>query len=250
MNYLNNTVSVIIPVYNAEKYIAQTVESVLNQSYNDVEIILIDDCSTDNTKTILNAYQGRIKYKFLQTNSGVAVARNTGLKLAKGRYVAFLDSDDVWYPEKLKKQISCMNEKNAAICYTAIEMIDSSGNIFKEKRPVLEKVDYQFLLRNTMIATSSVVIDRNKTDNFQMPLIRSGQDYATWLQLLRKTEFACGINEVLVKYRTGQKSLSSKKWRSIGQVWTIQTRQEHINIFKASVNTLCFSFNALKKYLF
>lgn len=250
--YDNKVVSVIIPVYNSEEFIAETIESALSQTYQEIEIIIVDDCSKDKSSEIIIGYKelypDRITYHVQEKNMGVGVARNTALKIAKGRYVAFLDSDDLWYPNKIGKQIELMNKKRGAISYTAIEMIDGVGNQIKGKRPVKDIVDYRFLLKNTMIATSSVLIDRNIIGDFQMPIIRSGQDYATWLNLMRNGIDAYGINEILVKYRVRSNSLSSGKLKSVKQVWTIQTKQEGISMISAAFNVCYFSLNALKKY--
>lgn len=251
--YTNDLLSIIIPVFNAEKYIVETLNSIYNQTYKNFEIILVDDCSTDGSAAIIEEQKKahpEIVYHLQEKNMGAAVARNTALSIAKGQYVAFLDSDDIWQPEKTEKQLKLLKEKDGAFSFTAIEMIDDDGKLVKKKRKVKEKVTYKFLLRNTMIPTSSVIIDRNKTGEFSMPLRRSGQDYATWLQLLRDGTVAYGINEALVQYRVGHKSLSSNKFKSIKQVWQIQTQDEHINKFSAFFNVLCFGFNALKKYLF
>lgn len=249
--YNNELVSVIIPVYNVEKYIAKTIESVLNQTYKNIELILVDDCSKDNSGSIISKYvegHKNIIYHLLDNNSGAAVARNKAIEIANGRYIAFLDSDDLWYPEKIEKQLDLMNQKEAAISFTAIEMIDENDELLKGKRNVIDEIDYKFLLKNTMIATSSVVIDRNKTGDFRMPLIRSGQDYATWLLLMREGKNAYGINEVLVKYRKGRQSLSSNKVKNIKKVWRIQTRNENINPVNASINSICYALNAFKKH--
>lgn len=249
--YDNELVSVIIPVFNAEKFISKTIESVLDQTYKEIEIVLVDDCSKDTSRQIIENYaenHKNIVYHLQDKNYGAAVARNTALKIAKGRYVAFLDSDDIWYPQKIEKQIDLMYQKKAAICYTAIEIIDEEDNLIKSKRNVKEKIDYKFLLKNTMMATSTVVIDRKIIGNIQMPNIRSGQDYATWLQLMRNGIVAYGINEVLVKYRKRYNSLSKNKLKSLSQVWNIQTKKEKINVLYASFNTVCFAVNAFKKH--
>jgi len=249
--YDNELVSVIIPVYNAEKFISKTIESVLNQTYKNIEIVIVDDCSKDNSRKIIDQYTANYKnivYHLQEKNCGAAVARNTALKIAKGRYVAFLDSDDLWYPKKLEKQLKLMKQKNAAICYTAIEMIDEDGNLIKGKRNVKEKINYNFLLKNTMIATSTVVVDRNIIGDFQMPNIRSGQDYATWLQLMRNGTDAFGINDVLVKYRKCNNSLSANKLKSVKQVWKIQTEIEDISTLRATINVLYFMLNAFRKH--
>ncbi|MEG1313268.1 MAG: glycosyltransferase family 2 protein [Bacilli bacterium] len=250
--YDNQIVSVIIPVYNAEKYVEQTILSAINQSYLEIEIIVIDDCSKDNSKKIIEKIATRhsnIVYHLQNVNQGVAVARNRALQLAQGRYVAFLDSDDLWNKYKISIQIKQLNTFNASFSYTAIEMIDDKGNNLKGKRKIKSTITYKELLKNTMIATSSVVIDRNIVGDFQMPLIRSGQDYATWLMLLRSGIDARGVDEALVKYRVANNSLSSNKFKSIEQVWKIQVHQEGIAPIYAGYNTFCFILNALKKYL-
>lgn len=249
--YSNNIVSVIIPVYNVAKYIAHTIESILKQSYKDVEIVLVDDCSTDNSAEIIAKYvssHSNVLYHKLERNQGAAVARNKALSIAKGRYVAFLDSDDEWCEGKLEKQLAFMNEKEAAISCTAMDTIDDCGKSLGSVRRVREKIDYNFLLHNTMIATSTVIVDRNKTGNFQMPLRRGGQDYATWLMLMRNGTICYGLDEVLSRYRVLSNSLSSNKWKSIKQVWQIQTEDEGINKVSASINVCCFVANAFIKH--
>ena len=249
--YRNNLVSVIIPVYNVSKYITHTIESILKQSYKNVEIVLVDDCSTDNSAEIIAKYassHSNVIYHKLDSNQGAAVARNKALSIAKGRYVAFLDSDDVWCEGKLEKQLAWMDEKDAAISCTAMDTIDEYGKSLGSVRKVREMIDYHFLLHNTMIATSTVVVDRNKTGNFQMPLRRGGQDYATWLMLMRNGTICYGLNEVLSHYRVLSNSLSSNKWKSIKQVWQIQTEDEGINKISASINVCYFIVNAFVKH--
>lgn len=249
----NSLVSVIIPVYNSEKFIFKTIDSVMNQNFKNIEIIIIDDGSTDNTKRMVqnfikNKSNNIIYYRF-EINSGVSAARNKGLELAKGRYIAFLDSDDIWYSQKILKQLELMNQRNAGICFTAIEIIDEKDNVIKRKRKVLDKVDYHYLLKNTIIATSSIVIDRNIVGNFKMPLIKCGaEDYATWLAIMRKGTIAYGLDEVLVKYRKSRHSLSSNKIKSLKQVWQVQRYNENIHPIKAAYNSTCFAINAFKKY--
>lgn len=248
----NDLVSVITPVYNAERFIEHTLKSVLAQTYRNIEIVLVDDCSTDDSRAIIahfeKEYPGIVRYHLQDKNQGAAVARNTALWLAKGRYVAFLDSDDVWVPEKIERQLNYMKEKDAAFVFSAIDFIDEAGKTIKPRRDVKEIVDYNFLLHNTMIPTSTVLIDRAKAGAFQMPLRRGGQDYATWLMLLRKCRVAYGINDVHCHYRISSGSLSSNKWKSIKQVYEIQTQNEGISRISAAYHTACFIVNALKKY--
>lgn len=251
-NYHNNTVSVVVPVYNVGRHIGAAIESVLSQNYNDVEIILVDDCSTDNSAEVISTFTERfpnIIYHKQEKNGGAAVARNTALNIAKGRYVAFLDGDDVWCKDKLHKQLDFMKLNNAPLSCTALDTINEAGEPLGNQRKVVEQIDYRFLLHNTMIATSTVIVDRNLTGDFQMPLRRGGQDYATWLMLMRNGAVCFGLNEVLSHYRLTANSLSSNKFKSIRQVWEIQTQNEKLAPPKAAINVLRFMFNALLKRL-
>jgi teichuronic acid biosynthesis glycosyltransferase TuaG len=249
--YVEGLVSVIMPIYNAEKYLTETLNSIFNQDYKNIEIILVDDCSKDNSAKMIADFQKRhpeIVYYLQEKNMGAGAARNKALELAKGQYVAFLDSDDIWMSNKIRRQIELMKAKNSPFSYTAIEMMDEKSETIKGKRNIKETCDYKYLLHNTIIATSSVVIDRTVLGDFRMPLRRGGQDYATWLMLLRDGAVACGINEALVRYRVARGSLSSNKFKSIKQVWEIQTQDEKINKFIAAFHVMCFCFNAFKKY--
>ena len=251
LHYQQGLVSIVTPVYNAERFIEQTIQSVLAQTYTDWELLLIDDCSTDDSGKIIQRYaqqDERIKYHRLQENSGAAVARNTAIGLAQGEYLAFLDSDDLWVANKLKRQLSDLKANNAAFVFARIRMIDQQGHVLKENVPIPSMVNYKTLLKRTVIATSTVLLDRKRTGNFSMPLRRGGQDYATWLLLLRKLGFAYGLNECLVEYRVSDNSLSSKKKNSILQVYEIQTQDEHISRTRALFNTCCFCLYAFKKH--
>jgi teichuronic acid biosynthesis glycosyltransferase TuaG len=244
-------VSIVTPVYKAERYIEETIRSVQAQTYRDWELLLVDDCSPDHSREIIErlaADDDRIRYYRLEQNSGAAVARNTAIGKARGQYLAFLDSDDHWEPEKLDRQTHFMQQKGCAFSYTRIRMTDSEGRTTKDNISVPERISYSGLLRQTVIATSTVMIDRRLTGNFSMPLRRGGQDYATWLQILRRTGYAYGINESLTVYRTSNDSLSSNKLDSVRQVYQIQTHDEHISRPLAAFNTLCFCLYAFKKH--
>ncbi len=249
--YDTNTVSVIIPVYNKERFLEDTIKSVLSQTYHNWEIILVDDCSTDSSPEIISKYTSlhkNIIYHKQEKNSGAAVARNTALALASGRFVAFLDADDMWLPHKLEKQLAFMKDKDAAMSCTALECVDENGKSLNSIRKVKELITYNFLLHNTIIATSTVIVDRSKSGDFVMPLRRGGQDYATWLMLMRDNIVCYGLNEVLAEYRVLGDSLSSNKFKSVKQVWEIQTKNEGINKMSAIVNVCFFAFNAFKKH--
>lgn len=244
-------VSIIVPVFNAQRVIEETVKSVQEQTYKYWEIILVDDSSMDRSAILIKKMamnDQRIKYFKLEHNSGAAVARNKGISLAQGRYIAFLDADDYWMPEKLQRELDIMKETKGSFIYTATQMIDEGGHKLGDYTPVPEWTDYNHLLKRTVIATSSVLLDMNMIGDFSMPLRRSGQDYATWLMLLRRVERAYGINEALTFYRISPKSLSSNKLKSIKQVYSIQTKEEGLNPIYAGYNTLCFCLYAFKKH--
>lgn len=249
--YIEGLVSVITPVYNAGKYLDRTLNSVFHQTYKNIEIVLVDDQSKDNSAEIIKEYQKmhpEIVYFLQPENKGAGYARNKALELAKGQYVAFLDSDDIWKPEKVEKQVRLLKENNASFCFTAIEMIDSTDKVIKNKRKVKAVIDYGFLLSNTMIPTSGVMVDRRVKGDFRMHLRRGGQDYATWLRLLRDGSKAYGLNEALVGYRISEGSLSSNKIKSIRQIWEIQTQDEGIGKMKALMNICIWCWNSVKKY--
>ena len=223
----------------------------LAQTYKNIEIIIIDDASTDNSymkieKMIMN--NENIRYYRQPKNMGVAAARNRGIKLANGQYIAFLDSDDLWKQDKLEKQVKIICEKGAEIVFTAIKIIDKDGKLIKNKRKIKERINYKFLLSNTMIATSSVLLALDKIGKFQMPLLHLGEDYATWLMLMRNGREAYGINEALTLYRKSARSLSSKKLKNWKVVWNIQVKFEGVCPVKAYINCLRYAVNSVKKY--
>ena len=249
-DFNNDLVSVIIPVYNAEKYLENTLLSVVNQTYNKWELVLADDCSSDSSPDIISNFTAQypnIVYHRLPKNQGAAVARNSALDIASGRFIAFLDSDDIWDKQKLERQMAFMAETDAFASCTASDVIDDEGLPLGKIRHVVNTIDYKFLLHNTMISTSTVIVDRQKTGRFLMPLLRSGQDYATWLMLMRNGNKFRGFDQVLTHYRISKKSLSSNKLDSLRQIFQIQTQFENIGKISALFNTGCFAFNALKK---
>lgn len=245
-------VSVITPVYNAENFLSETIESVLSQTYKSFEYLLIDDCSTDNSASLIKEYaesDSRIKYIKLSENSGAAVARNTGLENAEGRYIAFIDSDDMWYPEKLEKQLKFMKENKKAFTYTKYERITEENGEVIGAPDFPKKLNYSGLLKNTAIACSTVVIDRQEIGDFRMPLVRKGQDTATWLKILKEHDYAYLLDEVLNQYRAREGSLSSDKFSALKRTWNTYRNIEQLPLYKALYYFSFYVGNAIKRRL-
>ncbi len=254
MKYIENKISVIMPAYNASKYIGKAIISVIKQNYSNLELIIIDDCSSDNTSEIIQQFQKNyenIVYIKMENNSGVAKTRNKGLSIASGQYIAFLDSDDVWLEDKLTKQINIFKEnKGIPFTYTAINIINEKDEIVKKAKKIKTKATYKILLRNTYVATSTVIIDREVTGDFLMPLRKSAEDYSLWLMLLKSFGIAKGINEALVNYRKTENSLSANKMKEIKYFMRVQREDMHIGRIRVLFNTFCYILHAIKKHYF
>lgn len=248
--YIDGLVSVIIPTYNSASYIKKTIDSVLAQTYENFEVVAVDDCSKDSTREVLEDIakgDSRVRPFFQEKNGGAAVARNIAIGNAKGQYIAFLDSDDSWEPDKLEKQIELLRDGNPFV-FCAYDTVDAYGNQLKNRLKIKAKVRYKDLMTKTYIGTSTVIYDRNVIGNPEMPIRRTGQDYAFWLVLLKKSE-AVGINEVLVHYTRRGGSLSKSKLQSLIDVYEVQTKFENINKIIAVIHTAKYFFYAVKKKL-
>lgn len=244
-------VSIITPVYNAEKFISKTIESVVNQTYKNWELILIDDGSSDQSVSLIHQWQ--LKHKNihciqLSKNSGAAVARNVGISAARGQYIAFIDSDDWWLENKLLRQINFMRRNHYGFSYTNFALINEKGEIVKEKVKMPILLDYKGLLKNTAIACSTVVINREAIGDFRMPLVRKGQDTATWLMLMRGRKIkAHGLDEVLNYYRQVNNSLSSNKFAALKRTWHTYYHLEKLPLMKALYYFSYYIMNAIKR---
>ncbi|MDR0880542.1 MAG: glycosyltransferase [Clostridioides sp.] len=246
----NDLVSIITPMYNAERYIEATIDSVLNQTYQDWEMLIVDDCSTDNSSTIVKSYMqrdDRIRYIRTESNKGVSNARNIALKNATGRYIAFLDSDDRWEAEKLAKQVKFMLDKDAAITFTAYELMDENSKKLGKEIRIPDKVWYSKLLKGNVMGCLTVVIDKSKLD-FEIEM--SGvphEDYVLWLSVLKKGYMAYGIDEVLAVYRKSSTSLSGNKLKAARWTWNIYRKIEKIPLYKAVYYFINYGINGIKK---
>lgn len=245
-------VSIITPSYNSKRFIEDTVKSVQNQTYTNWEMIIVDDCSNDGTREILTRLadlDDRIKVFFLNENSGAAIARNKALKEAKGKFIAFLDSDDMWHETKLEKQLAFMRNKDVAFSFTEYELMDEEGVLLNKKVEIPDSIDYHGLLKNTIIGCLTVMINREKTGYFEMPNIRTRQDFALWLSILKKGFTAHGLKETLSKYRVVKGSISSNKINAAKKTWYVFREVEKLNLVYSSWCFLNYSFQAIKKRL-
>lgn len=229
-------ISVITPTYNCAKFIEYTIESVRAQSYKQWEMIIVDDCSTDNTKKIVDKFikeDNRIKYFCLENNSGAAIARTKAMELAKGEYMAFLDSDDIWSEDKLKKQLIFMKQNGFSFTCTAYEQIDEDGNSLNRIIQTVSKADYNRVLLDCPVGNSTVMYNVEKMGKFEVPNIRKRNDDALWLQMLKKEKYIYGMNSVLMKYRIRQNSISSNKFKVIKYHWILYRDIEHLSIARS-----------------
>ena len=246
----DNLVSIITPVYNAERFLRQTIESVLSQDYKEWEMILVDDCSKDQSESIIKSYiekDNRIKYIKLKVNSGAAVSRNTAIENAKGRYIAFLDSDDVWTSNKLKVQIEFMKKNNVGFTFSDYKVMTEEGVEIDRFIRVPKLIDYKGYLKNTIIGCLTVVVDRKICGDFFMVNIRKNQDMATWLKILKRGHKAYGINECLGVYRLVDGSISNNKIKAAKSVWRTYREIEKLNVMISLYYFIGYSYNAVKK---
>lgn len=240
-------VSVIMPTYNCGQYIAESIDSVISQTYTNWEIQIVDDCSTDNTREILKQYLEKydnIHYFCLKKNSGPAVARTEAIKRANGKYVAFLDSDDLWDREKLKKQIRFMEEKGVLFSCTAYRQMSEDGRDLHTVLFPPQKISYnKCILLSNPIGNLSVIYDQEVLGKFEVPPIKKRNDFALWLQILKKTDYCYGYEEVLGTYRLGRKgSVSSNKAKQIKYHWQLYKQIEGHGFLRSLFEVGCWAF--------
>lgn len=242
-------ISVIIPAYNCEKYIAKAIESVLEQEDVLLELLIINDCSTDHTEEIILTYgkDDRIRYLKNDYNIGVAKTRNKGVQQARGEFVAFLDADDWWDQGKLKKQIELMRKKGQVLCSTARELVDEHGRSLGKVIPVKELITYRLLLLHNCINCSSVVLKKDVAKEFPMEHEDSHEDYITWLKILQEYGTACAVNEPLLKYRLRSSSKSGSKLHSARMTYKVY-RYSGFGYCQSIIYFLSYALHGLWKY--
>jgi len=235
MNHENKLVSIIMPAYNAEEFISDSIESVLQQTYNNWELIIVDDNSDDNTPEIVEKYSqkdSRIHLKVLDKNSGAAVSRNHAISRASGTYLAFLDSDDLWAKEKLTEQIKFMENNNYLFTSTSFEEINKKNQLNGNVASSHECLDYDGVLKYCP-GNSTVIYNVSELGKFYVPDIKKRNDFVMWLQVIKKAKYLYGVKDILTKYRVSEGSLSSNKFSLVKYQWRVYRDIEDLSFIKS-----------------
>lgn len=248
-----STVSVITPAYNASQHLPETIQSVQQQTFTDWEMIIVDDCSSDNTfEVACNCAKDdpRIKVLRHEKNAGVSAARNTALDFASGDYIAFLDSDDLWLPQKLEKQLTFMQENHYVLTYTAYQQFNTETKELGRSIKAPKKMTHNAIYGNTAIGCLTVMVDRKTVGPFHMPPISHTEDQCTWQEILRRGyDAAYGLQENLALYREGNASLTRSKLGAIKKQWKTYREFHQFSIIKSGFYFINYAINAVWKRL-
>lgn len=251
--------SIIVPVHNAENFIIDTIDCVRAQSYPDWELLLVEDGSTDRTLEIMTAYLHELKDERIKITKreirsaaektfGAARARNLGLSLAKGRYIAYLDADDRWIEDKLEKELAFLEKEQAGFVFTGYEFGDEYARGTGKIVHVPKMLTYKQALANTTIFTSTVMIDTKKIEKslLEMPYIKS-EDTASWWKILKTGVTAYGLDENLVIYRRAGKSLSSNKIEALRRIWNLYRQAAGLSVAVSICYFAPWAYRAVKR---
>ncbi|MBY4893455.1 glycosyltransferase [Rhodobacteraceae bacterium N5(2021)] len=242
-------VTVVTPSYNCAAVVPETLRSVQAQSFQDWEHIVVDDCSSDDSLEVIDAFcrtEPRTRFSRLNENSGAAVARNTAIEAARGRYIAFVDSDDLWHPEKMQRQLDFMAEREAVFACASYAKIDEDGKPLGEVQAPAQR-QYHDLLKDNTVGCLTAVYDAQALGKVYMPLIRKRQDLGLWLRLLKKTKLVHGVPEVLASYRLRQNSISSNKASAAAYTWRLYRDVEKLPLPKAAYYFANYAVNGVLK---
>lgn len=245
-------VSVIMPCYNMENYISETIASVQRQTYPHWELLIVDDASNDRTAEIIQnlcQQDHRIAFFVKHNHSGIADTRNQCLKTAKGHFLAFLDADDLWHPEKLEQQLQFMTKRNIGFSYSSYDCVDEEGKPLNKLVKATDNLDYEAYLHNTIIGCSTVMLDTTIVGEVVVPNFRTSEDTAMWLNILKKGILAYSIEQPLTSYRVRQHSASSNKLKASSDLWRVYRTQEKLSLFKTLCCFISYAFHAVKKRL-
>ena len=242
--------SIIVPAYNCEKFVGKTLESICSQTYKDLEIIIINDCSVDQTAQVIKNYalmDKRIRSYNNEKNIGVSATRNYGVSLARGKWIAFLDSDDYWLPDKLEKQFALIERTKADLCYTGCNFINHTGKELNSTFKVAEKITYKQLLYQNIIVCSSVLVKKKLLLKHPMCGDEMHEDFAVWLKILKEGNSAYGVNEPLVMYRISKGSKSGNKIKAAKMTYKVYKHLGIMDLF-AYYYIIWYLLKNLKKY--
>ncbi len=244
-------VSVVMPAYNAQAHIRAAVESVLAQTVTDWELLVIDDGSSDETVSILNELalvDPRIRFLQNERNMGCASTRNRGLELSRGRFVALLDSDDVWHPDKLERQLALMQNQAADVCYTSYAIVDEQGETLGNDFIVAPQTDLKAMLKRSEIGCSTAMVTAQIAQDYRFSTEYYHEDYALWLAILKDGKKAVGLTEVLVDYRMRRASRASNKLASAARRWHIYRHFLGCSVWSSCWYSAQYAVAGLKKY--
>jgi teichuronic acid biosynthesis glycosyltransferase TuaG len=247
---MNELVSIIMPSYKSQNTIGDSIKSVLDQTYINWELLIVDDYSNDGSSEYISSFldDRRINLISLKSNVGAAQARNEAISQANGRYIAFLDSDDLWHPDKLEKQIKFMKEKQSGFSFSAYQVIDEVGNLVKDKINVPGTITKAQYLGNTIIGCLTVILDRSMfNQEIRMPNLRSSHDMALWVDLLDEIKIAYGYQDVLATYRLVGSSNTANKTKAAKEVWQVYHNYLQYNLLKSSYYFVKYAVNAVLK---
>ncbi|MDV5037617.1 glycosyltransferase family 2 protein [Vibrio diabolicus] len=243
----DSLVSIVMPSYNSSRFIAESIESALNQSHTNLELIIVDNLSTDDSLAIAREYakkDPRVRV-YECDKKGAAHARNVGIDNAKGRYLAFLDSDDIWTSTKLDCQLGYMNDEGVTLSCSSYQPFCSNG-LSRKARFVSGKLTYNDLLKTCQVGCSTVIIDRKYHSNISFPAIYK-EDYALWLELCRSDNYFGCYPEVLTYYRVYRESLSANKLKEAARQWNIYRKQERLSLLRSIYYLTNYTYYGLKK---
>ena len=248
---MNNLVSIVTPTFNSAKYIAETIQSVQKQTHQNWELIIVDDCSSDNTVDLIKdfiAKDNRIQLHQLTSNAGPAVARNKGIENVSGKYMTFLDADDIWFEDFIENSIKTIQETGIHFVFSSYKRSDEDLNFIYSDFIVPQKVTYTDILKSNSISCLTAFLDIETLGKKSMPLIRKRQDMGLWLQYLKEIPYAYGIQEPKAIYRIRQNSLSRKKSDLITYQWQFYREVEKLNIFQSAYYMLHWMYRGFMKY--
>lgn len=248
-------VSVITPTYNSQKYVEEAIASVRTQTYDNWEMIIVDDHSDDDTYTIVQRIarlEPRIRLLRQEVNAGAGPARTRALDNANGRFIAYLDADDIWYPQKLELQVDFMLANNYGFSCASYEVINNEGLRLNKSIRMMIKVNYVDFLTNNLLQTVGIMADTDIVDRdlLRMPPLKRRQDAATWLQVLKAGHINYGMTEVLGQYRRTENSLSSSKIKAAKGVWTLYRKIEELPLAFSCYCFVRYAFLAAWKRLY